>query len=270
MFNLEKQLETLEELREYRREYDNLPATAAGAPPKGFHLNNGMFGSIDAELLWAMVRWIEPERIVEVGSGWTTALMSQAVQRNGVPCDITTIDPTPPGAAYNRKNVTLFERRLQEVGDVFSNLTEDDFIIVDSSHVFSTDGEIDLVLRALPGLSGVYVMFHDIFLPEDYPESWAMRGYNEQGFVQEYLEANPDVEVLFAANFVHKEAPEALAESFKSYNPDRPIGPGALWFRTPVKKVVETTKPAAKKRSTKKADPEPAEVADSESLSALL
>jgi hypothetical protein len=34
------------------------------------------------------------------------------------------------------------------------------------------------VLPRLP--AGVHVHFHDIFLPDPYPESWAWRGYNEQ------------------------------------------------------------------------------------------
>lgn len=270
MFELTKQLETLEELREYRQEYDHLPRTQASAAPKAFFLKNGMFGSVDAEMLWAMIRWIEPSRIVEIGSGWTTALMSQAVGRNGVDCAITTIDPVPPGPAYNRKYVTLHAKRLEDVSGALDGLTEDDMIIVDSTHKFTTDGEIDLVLRALPELSGVYVMFHDIFLPYGYPPQWTTRGYDEQDFLSEYLEEHPKDEVLLAANFLHQDHPEELEKSFASYDPGRPIGPGALWFRTSEKKAATTTRKATQKELETEDDEPETEVADSESMAALL
>ena len=42
--------------------------------------------------------------------------------------------------------------------------------------------DVDLLLNlVLPQLTpGVLVHFHDIFLPDPYPLSWAWRGYNEQ------------------------------------------------------------------------------------------
>ena len=257
-FDVASQADALTALRVFKDEYDHLPRTAGGAPPRAFHLNNGMFGSIDAELLYAMVRLHKPARIIEIGAGWTTALIAQASARNEKAAEIKTIDPNPPGNAYDRPNVTIFPRHLQEVGDVFGDLEAGDMVIVDGSHKYVTDGEIDLVLRALPGLSGVYVMFHDIFLPEGYPEQWFGRGYNEQEHLEEYLDAHPEDEIVIGANFLHKEAPDQLAAAIKSYDPDRPIGPGALWFMTSLKggdeaaKTVTPAKPAAKPRTRKR------------------
>lgn len=246
----------------YGSEYDRLPRTKAGAPPDAFYLENGMFGTVDTELLWAMVRHVKPKRILEIGSGWTTALISQALARNadeGNEGEIVTVDPNPPGVAYNRPRVTLHARHLQEIGDLFSTLESGDMILVDSSHRYVTDGEIDLVLRALPGLKGVYVHFHDIFLPNDYPEQWLDRGYTEQEALAEYIEEHAeDVELLLTANWLHSEHPSALKGAVASYSDGLPIGPGSFWFRTR-----DDGKKASTKKSTKK------KVADSESLSAL-
>ena len=41
------------------------------------------------------------------------------------------------------------------------------------------------MLPALP--PGVHVHFHDIFLPNDYPEAWAWRRYSEQTCVADLL-----------------------------------------------------------------------------------
>ena len=55
-------------------------------------------------------------------------------------------------------------------------------LFIDSSHVLMPGSDVDfLVNRILPRLPpGTLVHIHDIFLPDDYPASWAWRGYNEQ------------------------------------------------------------------------------------------
>jgi hypothetical protein len=47
-----------------------------------FFLRNSGFESVDAELLYAMVRNARPARIVELGSGYTSLLINLAAQRN--------------------------------------------------------------------------------------------------------------------------------------------------------------------------------------------
>jgi len=235
-YPLDAQITLLGELKKaYGAEYDRLPRTAAGAAARSFYLQNGMFESVDAELMWGMIRRVKPKHILEIGAGWTTALASQALGRNadeGVEGELVTVDPNPAGPAYDRPRVTIHARHLQEVGDLFSLLGPGDMILVDSSHIFVTDGEIDLVLRALTGLKGVYAQFHDIFLPQGYPEQWADRGYNEQAELERWLGEN-DHQLLIAANYLYSEHPDVLAGAIGSYDPERPIGPGAFWFKTP-------------------------------------
>ena len=54
--------------------------------------------------------------------------------------------------------------------------------MIDSSHTLVPGSDVDLLLnRVLPALSaGAVVHVHDIFLPDNYPDDWAWRGYNEQ------------------------------------------------------------------------------------------
>jgi hypothetical protein len=55
----------------FKAEYDTFPRNAlAGAG--GFHLNNGWFEKVDAEILYCMIREFRPAQIIEVGSGVTT------------------------------------------------------------------------------------------------------------------------------------------------------------------------------------------------------
>jgi hypothetical protein len=72
--NEEKQLELLEELSSrYRLEYDEFPVERQEAPHE-FYLRNGFFGSVDAEILYSMIRHHKPRRVTEIGAGNSTYL----------------------------------------------------------------------------------------------------------------------------------------------------------------------------------------------------
>lgn len=273
-FDVEAQQLRLEELSGFAHEYNRLARTMDDVfrvtPDKtSFRLDNGLFGSVDAELLWAMVRDIRPEKVVEIGAGWTTVLISQALEANERG-EVISIDPAPPEGAFGYPRSTIHARELQDIGDILGGLSEGDILFVDGSHQFKVDGEIDLVLRALPGMSGVTVQFHDIFLPSDYPPQWMDRGYDEQVYLEAYLTDHPEDEILIAANFLHENASSLLSEFCESYDPQRAIGPGSLWFRTSVKRAAATRKPKRSSRAVEQPEPEPPKVANSETVGALM
>src|SRR5262249_38555527 len=66
--------------------------------------------------------------------------------------------------------------------DLFDELNAGDFLFIDSSHRTFKNSDVTVVfLEILPRLKpGVLVHFHDIFLPNDYPEEWETRYYYEQ------------------------------------------------------------------------------------------
>jgi hypothetical protein len=244
---LTTQVELLKELkRDYGAEYDALTRLPADARPGEYFLTNEMFGSVDAELMYAMIRKVKPKRIVEVGSGFSTALIARAVaedlaeaKRDGKRLNIRfeVIDPVAPGFTYKVRGVNLTVSRLQDT-DMLSILRPGDMLIVDSSHIWTEDGEVKAIIEALPSLRGVYVHFHDIFLPEGYPPQWVDRGYDEQEHLQRFLIEHPDWKVLLASNRLHKEASDELADAIRSYDPARPIGPGSFWMHAPARKAV--------------------------------
>jgi len=69
---------------------------------------------------------------------------------------------------------------------LFAGLEERDILFIDSSHQLKRGSDVEFLLqKALPRLAkGVRVHFHDIFLPDPYPRSWAWRRYNEQDAVR--------------------------------------------------------------------------------------
>ena len=77
------------------------------------------------------------------------------------------------------------------------------------------------MLPLLP--QGVRVQFHDIFLPDDYPEEWAWRRYTEQPAVAALIE-NDVLRVNFASHATVKFAPEKIPGVLGRL----PLVPGAI------------------------------------------
>src|SRR3989337_782513 len=86
--------------------------------------------------------------------------------------------PTPWGAACGRGASSRAgpgtPPPVQRVA-AFPPLGEGDILFIDSSHQLKPGSDVEFLLKAvLPMLpAGVRVHFHDIFLPDDYPASWA-------------------------------------------------------------------------------------------------
>ena len=83
----------------------------------------------------------------------------------------------------------------------------------------------------LPALAaGVYVHFHDIFYPFDYPTDWVEegRGWNEAYVLRAFLEYNPDFEIVLFNDLVQQRFPDRFARDFPLWTRN----PGAsLWLR---------------------------------------
>lgn len=56
------------------------------------------------------------------------------------------------------------------------------------------------------------VHFHDIFLPDGYPEAWAWRGYNEQLGVATLISAG-GADIVFASHYAMTRMADALGNT---------------------------------------------------------
>jgi hypothetical protein len=93
-------------------------------------------------------------------------------------------------------------------------LQSGDMLVIDSSHLAVPGSDVDWVInRLIPALpSGVFVHFHDIFLPDSYPKSWLWREYNEQVIVAALM-AGLRLEPIFSSYFVRNYAPKTLKQA---------------------------------------------------------
>jgi predicted O-methyltransferase YrrM len=159
-------------------------------PPPAPRWNQDWFPRLDAAAAYTMVRVLEPRRIVEVGSGHSTRFMARAVADGRLATRITAIDPEPR-ATLEGLSVRWLKQPVQATGiALFEQLQERDILFIDSSHQLKPGSDVEFLLeRVLPVIaSGVRVHFHDIFLPDPYPASWAWRRYNEQEAVARLID----------------------------------------------------------------------------------
>lgn len=129
------------------------------------------------------------KNIIEVGSGHSTRFLAAGAARCQNAVNITCIDPAPR-AALTGLDVTWIEALLcHSHHELFSNLKAGDIAFFDSSHLLMPGTDVDIILNEiLPALKpGVLVHFHDILLPNAYPEIWQWRGYNEQNGLAPWL-----------------------------------------------------------------------------------
>lgn len=235
------QMDFLNKCAPFQAEYAQFPAAATECASK-FHFNNGTFESPDAEVLHVMVRQLQPRRIIEIGSGYTTLVSAAACEsnriENGVACEFVAIEPYPNALFRNPiPGLTrLIDSRLEDIDlEMFSRLGENDILFIDSSHVMKLGSDVYLeYLEILPRLKpGVFVHIHDIFLPAEYPKRWITDEHvfwNEQYVLQAFLAFNSAFHVVWAGSYMHRHHPGSLAEAFPSYNPQRSL-PGSFWMR---------------------------------------
>lgn len=209
-----------------------LEAIGSDAPPEP-RWNQDWFPRLDAAAAYGMVRRFRPARIVEVGSGHSTRFLARAVADGALEARITAIDPRPR-ASLDGLPIELLRTPVQEAGRApFANLRAGDFLFVDSSHQRHPGSDVAFIFeQVLPDLpAGVFVHFHDIFLPGGYPEPWAWRRYNEQTSVAALI-ADGSYSLEFSSAWIIAHRPECLAQGVLAR---LPLVSGAyessLWLR---------------------------------------
>ena len=217
--------------------------------PHDFYLNNGFLSAGDAEILYCMVRHFKPRRILEIGSGYSTLLMIQALRANLLEYHeqsprLTCMDPYPRpfirGIEGSTPDLVHFkETSLENLGwETFTELEANDILFLDSSHVVRIGSDVNkLILEVIPRLKpGVMVHLHDIFLPEEYPEIWVKqmgRFWGEQYLLQAFLAFNQQFEILWPGAYMRLRHPREVETAIPSFRVDR-NWLGSFWIRRKV------------------------------------
>lgn len=167
--------------------------------------NNTFFTGMDARAAYALVRSLTPARVVEIGSGNSTRFLRKAVRDGKLATRITCIDPAPRLAVHAVADEVRTESIISTPLDYFSSLQPGDILFFDGSHLCFHDSDVThFFLRVLPAVPrGVLVHVHDIFLPEEYPEDFDIRYYNEQYMLAAFLYGNSNWKPLLPIHYLY-------------------------------------------------------------------
>jgi Methyltransferase domain len=218
--NPARQLECLQRLSSY---FATIPFPEHAKADFRYHFENGFFSYGDALVLSAFIQDLRPRRIVEVGSGFSSAVILDTLERtNPQPAtECIFIDPNAgrlksllrPG---DEQRVTIIEKPVQEIDlSLFATLEANDILFLDTSHVLKTGSDVNHELfYVLPAMkSGVLIHFHDIFDGFEYPDRWTLqenRSWNEIYAVRAFLMYNSRYEIVLMNSVVAKRFPEAV------------------------------------------------------------
>lgn len=136
-WNISGQLELLERFI-FSQELADIPKEKP--EPLKFYLNNGAFGSGDAEYWYQLIRTIKPRRIFEIGSGNSTLMAMNAIAQNqaddpSYKCEHICIEPYEM-PWLEESGVSVVRSKVEDVElSFFSKLQENDILFIDSSHI---------------------------------------------------------------------------------------------------------------------------------------
>lgn len=209
-------------VRKLARFYGELPFPRTQSPETRYWFENWAYSYGDAIFLYSMLRHLQPRRIIEVGSGFSSAAMLDTADRWLPETSFTFIDPDTstldallrPG---DRERVTIISAKLQDVPlTTFDTLEANDILFIDSTHVSKTGSDVNRILfDILPRLApGVHLHFHDIFYPFEYPKEWVYEGraWNEDYILRAFLAFNSAFDIVLFGTWLARFHRQLLAE----------------------------------------------------------
>ncbi|MEA2237648.1 MAG: hypothetical protein QOC81_2372 [Thermoanaerobaculia bacterium] len=224
-------------IRELAAFYPELPFPRQQSPETRYWFENWAYSYSDAIFLYSLLRHLQPRRVIEVGSGFSSAAMLDTADRWLPETSFTFIDPDTATLdallrPADRARVTVMGARLQDVPlTTFDALAANDILFIDSTHVSKTGSDVNRILfDILPRLaSGVHIHFHDVFYPFEYPKEWVYEGraWNEDYILRAFLEFNDSFEIVLFGTWLalfHRELLDELMPMTRE-NPG-----GSLWL----------------------------------------
>ena len=207
--NADSQKALLEELKKF---YNKSIFPSEKTEGVRYYFNNDYFGYSDGIFLAEILQLYKPEKIIEIGSGFSSALMldvNEELLNNTI--HLTFIEPYPDERLNNliksEEKITLIKDFVQNVDSaIWHELKENDILFIDSSHVVKFRNDVEyLFFKVIPLLNkGVIIHIHDVFFPFEYPVEWLKQGraWNESYFLKAFLQFNSDFEILLFTSFL--------------------------------------------------------------------
>lgn len=223
---------------EFAAYFADCPLAVVPAGDRRYYGSNPAFPFADAFVLHSFIRHHRPKRIIEIGSGFSSAAILDTLDFLG---DSNTccwfVEPYPQLLRSllreQDKRHTILPCRVQDTDiAIFDALEPGDILFIDSTHVSKLDSDVNYeIFEILPRLKpGVIVHFHDIFWPFTYPEEWVCEGraWTEAYLVRAFLQFNNAFRILYFSSYLHPKVRLTASEPFcVNFGPN---DGGSLWI----------------------------------------
>jgi predicted O-methyltransferase YrrM len=204
-----------------------------------FFYNNDTFSSGDAEFLYNIIRNFKPRKIIEIGCGFSTLMIRNAIEKNEREnnkyyCQHICIEPFEQ-QWLEKMNIEVLRQKVELVDKcIFKELGYNDILFIDSSHIIRPQGDVLFeYLEILPILkTGVLIHIHDIFTPNDYLDEWIYNHklWNEQYLLEAFLTFNNEFRIIGSLNFLAHHYYEKLADKCPIFAEQKGHEPGSFWL----------------------------------------
>lgn len=230
------QLATWERLLPYLQ---SQPFADDKAPGLRYFFNNPAFGHADGAVLHGMLRSSRPRRLVEAGSGYSSACALDTIdQFLGGEVEVTFIEPHPQLLRQlvepaRLERCTVLPHPVQATDPrVFEALEAGDILFIDSTHVMKTGSDVcHELFEILPRLQpGVLIHFHDVFWPFEYPAPWVLhenRSWNEVYGLRAFLMYNRAFQIEFFCDYFSRHFRARIEAEFPTMLKN---SGGSLWL----------------------------------------
>lgn len=173
-------------------------------------LYNGYFSSHDVLFLTSILQHYKTNKIIEIGSGYSTHFTKIVKDKYSENLEITCIEPYPDRlySLIDKGEINVIEDNIQNVDiNIFKSLQENDVLFIDTSHVSKIGSDVNhLIFNILPILNkGVIVHFHDCNYLFEYPSSFYIehrRSWNECYLIRALLQNNDVFKILIQYSYL--------------------------------------------------------------------
>jgi hypothetical protein len=225
--NEENQLNLLDKFGNF---YNELPFEDNKTEFLRYYFINDWYSYCDAIFLYSMIRNYRPKKIIEIGSGFSSAV---SMDTNDLffnsEINLEFIEPYPSRLLElmnqnDKSKYKIYQTNVENLPtSIFETLESGDILFVDSSHKFLYGNDLYYIFfEIIPKLKkGVLIHFHDIFYPFKYSED-AINSripWDEIYFLRNFLMFNDSFEIKIFSDFIskfHKEKLENLPLCLKN------------------------------------------------------
>jgi hypothetical protein len=231
----EEQIKLIDSFTKY---YEEIPFKSIKQTNIRYQFENDYYSYTDGIILYSTLRHFRPKKVIEIGSGFSSAVMldtNELFFDNRI--NLTFIEPYPDRLhsimkERDKLSCRIIQKNVQSVTpDHFEKLETGDILFVDSSHVAKTGSDVNyIIFEILPILQpGVLIHFHDVFYPFEYPKEWVLEGrnWNEDYLLKAFLMYNTDFEINLFSEYIHKHHKQAFKDMPLTYK----NAGGNLWLR---------------------------------------